>query len=266
MPVAISNSPHNEHRGVLLVGHGTRHEKGRGEFLETAKLVASRLRTEIVRSCFLELAEPNMREGISQLVHDGAESIVVVPVFLFAAQHWKRDIPNEIKAAQRTHPNLQIRMARHLGDHQAVMQLSLQRFEEAMARTEDSFAKTETATLMVGRGGSDQTAINEMLVFARQRESLSPVAQHATCFLAKARPTVAEAFESLRNSSHQLVVVQPHILFHGELIDDLRTRVEEMDNAASTQRWVTTDPLGFSNLLVTALVARFRETRFDSIN
>jgi sirohydrochlorin cobaltochelatase len=248
--------------GLLLVGHGTRSEQGAAEFFATAELVARALPEVAVEPCFLELAEPTIAEGIERLVARRAPRIVVMPLLLFAAGHANRDIPEAVKAAAADHPALEVRQANHLGCHEAVLKLSAQRFWEAIDSRGDEIQRDtasldDTALLMVGRGSLEPSATAEMHEFVELRRQMTPVAHAATCFLAMAKPTLDEALTEIAGQTVERIVVQPHLLFQGDLLDGLRSRINEAGRQWPDHQWVVADQLGPHSLLAEAVAARF---------
>ena len=89
----------SERRGLLLVGHGTRDDQGRSEFMRTAELVAQRAPHLFVEPCYLELARPAIGEGVQRLADRGAIRLTVSPLLLFRAGHAKCDIPFAVRHA-----------------------------------------------------------------------------------------------------------------------------------------------------------------------
>ncbi len=86
---------------VVLVGHGSR---ARG-FDTALRRVAQRLRRtsppgEAVACAYLEIAPPALPEVIDELVRRGARRVSVVPYFLQAGLHVRRDIPAAVRAAR----------------------------------------------------------------------------------------------------------------------------------------------------------------------
>ncbi len=251
--------------GLLLVGHGTRSEQGASEFLATADLVARALPDAVVEPCFLELAQPTIAAGVERLVSRGARQIVVMPLLLFAAGHAKRDIPAAVKSAAAKHPSLEVRQTKHLGCHKAMLQLSAQRFWEAINphsahKMPDTAVLDDTALLMVGRGSLDPTATAEMHEFVELRRQITPVAHAATCFLALAEPSLADALAEIAGCKVKRIVVQPHLLFQGDLLDSLRRSISEACRQWPQRQWLLTDQLGPHPLLADAVVARIDET------
>jgi sirohydrochlorin cobaltochelatase len=239
--------------GLLLVGHGSREAESQRGFFQLAAGIADRLAPVPVEPCFLELAEPSIAEGVGGLVQRGAGRIGVLPMLLLAAAHVRRDIPAAVHAAVERFPEVDAILLDHLGQSELVARRSEQCFHEAIAerRFIDS---SDTELLIVGRGTSDPRAIDEMYAFVARRGAMAPAAIVQTCFLAMAEPKFEATIEQIAQRSLGRVVVQPHLLFQGELFG----RVEDCVKSVAQQRpevdWVVTQPLGPSTLLIDAAV------------
>ena len=82
-----------------------------------------------------------------------------------------------------------------------------------------------------------------------------------------ARPSLGEQLKRLSQSSYERIVVQPHLLFQGDLLESLYRQVAEARGLQAGRQWVVTailaDPPGAAGpgteLLETVLVERFQE-------
>ena len=243
---------------VLLVGHGTTDATGIAEIAELTTLVAQALPNVDVEICFLEHAEPTIAEGFSRLVGRGARRVKVVPLLLFAAGHARRDIPFAVERARSAYPGCEILLAPHLGLHDAIVELSARRFDEAFAADSGpdmSVMAADTMLLLVGRGSYEPDANAEMAAFARLRFERRPVGWYEIGFLSMAEPRVDRAIELVSSLPFRRVVVQPHLLFRGALFDRLLATVEVRARNGE-QSWIATDHLGPHRLLVEAILDR----------
>jgi sirohydrochlorin cobaltochelatase len=247
----MSNSG-NFKRGLLLVGHGTHDPAGIAETLSVASQVAERLPDMVVESCFLELADPNPSKAIDRCVELGVRELIVSPLLLFAAGHANRDIPLELANAAARHPGLTLRQSAHLGCHPRLLELSQLRFREAASHV----SQHETLLLMVGRGSYDPLANSEMAAFSRLRQEQKEVGWTETCFTAMASPSLDAALPVVARMRFATIVVQPHLLFAGELLARVRQAVEQARRDWPEHEWLLTEPLGPHPLLVDALLDR----------
>jgi sirohydrochlorin ferrochelatase len=261
-----SNSPEFDQydTGLLLVGHGSREQVGRDEFLATARLVSQLADRMPVEACFLEFATPTIAEGFKALVgrsvaEQRVRRVVVVPVVLFSAGHAQRDIPAAVAAVASEHPQIDVVQAEHLGCHAELLALSKLRYDEALAKAAPVPA-TETAMVMVGRGSLDAEATAEMLQFAQLRHQQTPVVQLATGFVAMAEPKLDDVLDQAATWGMRRIVVQPHLLFGGVLLDRIRARVARRAEHHPRIEWLVSEHLGPSPHVARAVVARATAT------
>ncbi len=78
--------------GVLLVGHGSRLPYGKDVVSQIAEMYRSN-EEYLVEVGFMNMSKPSIPEAINKLSKDGAEKIVVTPVFLANGVHTTEDIP-----------------------------------------------------------------------------------------------------------------------------------------------------------------------------
>lgn len=244
--------------GMLLVGHGTRDDRGVAEFLQLAQMVTSRLPDVAVEAGFLELASPTISDALQRLVDRGVNDVVVVPLLLFAAGHAKQDIPNEVGNAAASFCHLKVRQAEPLGCHKQILAASAERFFASLQCTGDA-SVADVALVMASRGSSDSAAIAHVHHLSKLRCELTPVADCRVGFMAVAQPTIGEALQSAEESDCETIVVQPHLLFHGKVFQDLQAKLAEAQARATNKRLVLAKYLGPCEEVAIAAIERFHE-------
>jgi sirohydrochlorin cobaltochelatase len=235
--------PQDRKPGVLLVGHGTRRPSGIAEFEQLAALVAQRLAPMPVASAFLEHAEPSIAAAVERMNRADIDRLAVVPVLLFAAGHAKRDIPAAVEPATHGTSIARTIFASPLGCDDTVIELSAGKYYEAIPQS-SHIPHGDTQLILVGRGSSDAEATREMHRFAQLRRERTPVGALSVCFLAVAQPSFDEAIHRAAAGGCARVVVQPHLLFAGELVDRIRARVQAIAAANAEKSWIFAEPLG----------------------
>lgn len=118
-------------RAILLVDHGSRRAEANAQLEDVADQVRRRAADSIVEVAHLEIAKPNIAQGIEVCVEKGATHIVVHPFFLGPGRHTSEDIPAQVERAGRQHPNVQIRISEPLGGHAALVDVILERVSDA---------------------------------------------------------------------------------------------------------------------------------------
>lgn len=102
---------------LLLVAHGSRKPGSNDEIRALATKIAQLPGHgfDLVECAFLEIAEPNISEGILGCIRKGANNITVLPYFLSSGRHVSTDIPAELDKARQDHPQVCISTTPYLG-------------------------------------------------------------------------------------------------------------------------------------------------------
>jgi sirohydrochlorin cobaltochelatase len=108
-------------KGILLFGHGARNPDWAAPFHRIRDVILARDPGALVEPGFLELMRPTFDEGIDCLVHQGASEIVIVPIFMAAGSHLKKDLPLMAANAMDRHPQLTIGIAPPVGEAEPVL-------------------------------------------------------------------------------------------------------------------------------------------------
>src|SRR5262245_27377171 len=121
---------------LLLIAHGSRHEEANADLHDVAAEL--RLRGhETVEAAFLELSRPTIDEAAEACVRQRAEEIVLVPYFLSAGVHVRRDLADIRGALSKRFPDVQFRLAEPLGRHSLLVDVILERAAQAQKVTSD---------------------------------------------------------------------------------------------------------------------------------
>lgn len=276
----------NKTIGYLLVGHGTRKPAGATQLLRVFEQLEPLLPEGKSAYCFLELAQPTIEEGIRKMASAGVQELVVVPLLLFTAGHAIEDIPQAVDAAAEEHGIQVLVQTPSLGCDPAILRLSALRFRESVCHTQggclggsassvaiDNYDAasaggsprncspthcsgrfcSQTAMILVGRGSNSAAATSQMRRFAELRRNLTPVSWMQTCFLHGQAPDLDSAIEALLATDQPIAVIQPHLLFEGLLMDELRERVSKLRTKAPERTWILSDTLGTDQALAVAI-------------
>jgi len=250
---------------VLVVGHGTRNSSGALQLRDLVFQMQIKEPLAKISGCFLELANPSIEQAIEELHSIGMRKILVVPVLLFTAAHALEDIPDAVSQAASRFGIEVIGQTGSLGTHPSVVSLSQTRYfeirdleqgyhcpEKACARVECSSGRCEGQNVcmgriglaMVGRGTSDPSALEHMRSLTDLKVvQLNPV-RFQTGFFAGGKPNVDGLLEEASAWDCDTVLVQPHLLFEGELIEQLRSKVLECQRRFSSKHWFVARTLG----------------------
>jgi len=92
--------------GLLLFAHGARDPRWAAPFQDVAARVRAARPGVPVRLAFLEFMVPDLREAGRQLAAEGCTRVEVLPLFLGAGGHVRKDLPALLAELGRAHPGV----------------------------------------------------------------------------------------------------------------------------------------------------------------
>jgi sirohydrochlorin cobaltochelatase len=102
--------------GLLLFAHGARDTAWALPFQAVARRCAERRPEQPVALAFLEFMTPNLLEAGAVLAGQGCTEVDVVPLFLGAGGHVRKDIPMLLDALIARHPAVRWRLQPTVGE------------------------------------------------------------------------------------------------------------------------------------------------------
>ena len=219
-------------RPLLMIGHGTRNERGRQTFVDFVEAYKKLDTSRPVIPCFLELTEPTIQEAVIACVEQGYTEITALPILLFAARHNKFDVTNELDRSRSPYPQLSFNYGRHFGITPKIIELWRDRLAELDKPEHNprNIDREDTVLLFVGRGSSDPDANGDVCKLARIMWEGSGYKTVETCFIGITHPRLEPGFERAYLHQAKRVIVLPYFLFTGTLMEkifDITAQQEE---------------------------------------
>jgi sirohydrochlorin cobaltochelatase len=121
-------------QGLLLFAHGARDPRWAEPFEDVARRIRARAADVPVELCFLEFMTPALIEGGDRLAAAGCTRVDVVPLFLGAGGHVRRDLPDLLADLARRHPGVAWQLRPAIGEVDSVI--------DAMAQAALAWART----------------------------------------------------------------------------------------------------------------------------
>jgi sirohydrochlorin cobaltochelatase len=106
----------SQRHGLMLFAHGARDPAWALPFQSVAQRCVEQRPELPVVLAFLEFMQPNLLEAGNQLAGAGCEVVDVVPLFLGAGGHVRRDIPLLLEQLCASHPQVQWRLHPTVGE------------------------------------------------------------------------------------------------------------------------------------------------------
>jgi len=100
---------------LLLIAHGSREDGANADLQHIVGAMRRRGHYAIVEPAFLEIAEPTMESGGQRCVEQGAERVILLPYFLSAGVHVRRDLQEFRSRLAERHPQVTFYLAEPLG-------------------------------------------------------------------------------------------------------------------------------------------------------
>lgn len=116
---------------LLLMAHGSRHEDANADLRALAEELRRRGEYAIVEASFLELAEPDIEAAARTCVAQGADRVVMVPYFLSAGVHVRRDLQGLRDRLAGEFREVEFLLAEPLGRHELLLELVTLRANQA---------------------------------------------------------------------------------------------------------------------------------------
>ena len=108
--------------GLLLFAHGARDARWAVPFEDVAKRIRARAPALPVELCFLEFMAPTLLDGGTRLATAGCTRVDVVPLFLGAGGHVRKDLPDLLADLARRFPATSWRLKPAIGEVDGVIE------------------------------------------------------------------------------------------------------------------------------------------------
>ncbi|RLL47743.1 sirohydrochlorin chelatase [Oceanobacillus piezotolerans] len=239
-------------QGVLYVSHGSRRPEATAEAIAFLSLVREQVNIDLQEICFLELANPNIEQGIDSLVKQGVSRISIVPVLLLSAGHYFHDIPEEVDRVRKKYPKIKFTYGKPLGVQKRLTHILKDRIEETGVPL-----NPDAKILLIGRGSNNPRTKQDIEEIAEQlKEKVDREVE--TCYLAACSPSFEEGLHNVLKGEHSQVFIVPYLWFTGVLMETIEKRVNEYHSFG--KEIIVCHQLGNHPSIVAALKDRVYET------
>ena len=120
-------------KGIILLAHGSRLDEANSEVLGLAGRLAEKEGPEwYCGAAFLQGGSPDLDEAVKEAAAAGCGVVYVVPLFLTAGVHIRKDLPQMLARAGEANSGLELVQCRHLGCDPRLVHLIFERVAEKM--------------------------------------------------------------------------------------------------------------------------------------
>jgi len=238
---------------LLGVAHGSR-DNGSQEVVRGLLAGVGAFRPGLrTADAYVDNAGPSIRAALTQLVEQGEQDIVVVPLLLGAASHSKTDVAGSVQAGRLAHPQLHLRYGRPLGPHPVIIDVLAQRLAEV--------GVADDPVVLVAGGALDPDANAGVAASARLLWEGRRYPSVDIAFVSTTSPTVPQALERLRALGHRRVALSRYFLGPGRLPRLVQQQAETVQGVEV----VVSEHLGVAPALATLVLERYDEARTGDV-
>ncbi|HEV3146856.1 MAG TPA: CbiX/SirB N-terminal domain-containing protein [Gemmataceae bacterium] len=118
---------------ILLIAHGSRNAEANADTHFLAEQLRRHGGFQCVAAAFLEQAGPDIDAAALQCVASGAQRVVLLPHFLSAGVHVRRDLTAARQRLAERFPKVEFALAEPIGQHPRLLEILMDRIREAGA-------------------------------------------------------------------------------------------------------------------------------------
>jgi sirohydrochlorin ferrochelatase len=204
---------------------------------------------------FLDHVGPSFDQAVDQLVAEGHQEIVVVPLLISEAYHANVDVPNVVAAAVRRHEGIKVHATKVLGIEAAFFHVLDKRLREALSKNR---VRELDALVLAGAGSSDPIA-NAAISRAARAWGAHHKLPTIAAFASSVPPAAGEAVRQHRADGRRHIAVGQLFLAPGVLPD----RVAELAYEAGAV--AVAEPLGVDVEVARVVLARYAVGAVDLV-
>ena len=106
--------------GLILFAHGARDPRWAAPFEAVAAQVRAQRPDVLVRLAFLEIMSPSLPDAGAELAAQGCNKLQILPLFLGAGGHVRKDLPLLVDALRSAHPGMAVTLQPPVGELDSV--------------------------------------------------------------------------------------------------------------------------------------------------
>jgi sirohydrochlorin cobaltochelatase len=127
-------------QGLILFAHGARDARWAQPFEQVAARVRALQPDLVVSLAYLEFLEPNLDQAGQTLVQAGCREVAVLPLFLGAGGHVRKDLPQRLDRLRQAHPSVRWTLRPAAGESPRLVETLAQIAIDPMDKTNEERA------------------------------------------------------------------------------------------------------------------------------
>lgn len=124
----------NNEIGIIILSHGSKLKKANVSLRVTVEAIKKKTGLNTIVPAYLQFYQPNLEKSVKGLITKGAQTVIIIPFFLFSGNHVTRDIPQIIGKERAKYPKVNFIYTRNLGEDTRITDIVSDMVEEVSAR------------------------------------------------------------------------------------------------------------------------------------
>jgi sirohydrochlorin ferrochelatase len=120
----------SEKLAIVLIAHGSRNAEANADAAYFAGQLQNAGVASQVVAAYLELAEPTIPQGVETVLANKPEVVALLPYFLSAGVHVRRDLKDMCVQFRKSHPRTTFYLAEPIGRHHLMGTILTDRLRE----------------------------------------------------------------------------------------------------------------------------------------
>ena len=247
-------------KALLIIDRGSKMKEVKDELQETCDLIKDRTEYDYVDYCFLEVVPPFIDEGIHKCIISGADSVTIVPYFLYPGMKLKDAVKRSALIINSQKKRMVI--TKPLSYQPIISEIVLNHIQR-LINQEGLVPNENLCLLLIGHGSSDKRA-REAFLFTVH--SLKAVYKNVRfCFLELEPPNIEEGFRECIEIKPDKIIVIPYFLHKGIHIQkDILVDLEKAQNKFGFKDMSITSHIGVDSSAVNLIISLAKEAESNS--
>lgn len=232
----------------------------REELLETCDIIKNMSDYSVVEYCFLEVVPPFIDEGIKNCKEKGADSITIVPYFLYPGMKLKDAVTKT--AAIISEEKIRMVVTKPLSYQPMISKIVIDHLQ-SLLKKEKIESTQNICLLLIGHGSSDRRARDAFIYTVRSLETLYPSVRF--CFLELEPPNIDEGYKNCISLDPELIIVVPYFLHKGIHIQrDILIDLNKAREKYGPKSVLISSHIGVNNSIVDLVICLAKEAEMKS--
>lgn len=198
-------------KALLIIDRGSKMKEVQEELRNTCELIKYKTDYSYVDFCFLEVIPPYIGEGIRKCINRGADSITIVPYFLYPGMKLKDAVTQTAAIIHQEDKKMVI--TKPLSYQPSISEIVLKRVNSLIVEKGLDIDKKNMCLLLIGHGSSDKRAREAFIYTVNNLKKIYRDVKF--CFLELEPPNIEEGIKECLTTNPDTIVVVPYFLHKG---------------------------------------------------